>query len=59
MEIAQKKKLVLRKFKINVFDIMQGVAIPIFVKTGKKKQQNYKVFNLIYMVKRDLNMILK
>ncbi|CAM1346827.1 type ISP restriction/modification enzyme [Tenacibaculum insulae] len=40
---------------INVFDIMQGVSISIFVKTGKKKaNQLGKVFHYDLFGKRDL-----
>ena len=39
----------------NVFDIMQGVAITIFVKTGKKKNNNLgKVFHYDLYGKRDV-----
>lgn len=40
---------------VNVFDIMQGVAITIFVKTGKKKANELgKVFHYDLYGKRDL-----
>jgi hypothetical protein len=42
----------------NVFDIMQGVSINLFIKTGKKKANELaKFFILIYLVKENLNMI--
>ena len=40
---------------VNVFDIMQGVSINIFVKTGKKKENELgKVFHYDLFGKRDL-----
>ena len=40
---------------INVFDIMQGVSINIFVKTGKKKENELgKVFNFDLYGKREM-----
>jgi hypothetical protein len=43
----------------NVFDIMQGVSINLFVKTGKKKENELgEVFHYDLFGKRDLNMIL-
>jgi hypothetical protein len=41
----------------NVFDIMQGVSINVFVKTGKKKANEGKSFITICMGKEMLNMI--
>lgn len=47
MEIARKKKLVPMVPDFNVFDIMQGVAITTFIKTGKKKQMNLEKFFIV------------
>jgi hypothetical protein len=34
----------------NVFDIMQGVSINIFVKTGKKKENEFNNFNFNFSI---------